>query len=95
MASRYAGAPADDARWDAENEEADAEARLRRLDELGVGDGDSAEWLDPLMTDIRDALDRNETQILELLRANMDDQELSDLGNAIHEACATSRVNVS
>ena len=94
MASRYAGAPADDARWDAENEEADAEARLRRLDEVGVGDGDSAEWLDPLVADIREALDRNEAQIVELLRTNMNDQELSDLGNAIYEACATSRVNV-
>jgi hypothetical protein len=95
MASRFGGAAADDARWDAENEEADAEARLRRLEQFGPGDVDESDWLPPLVDEIRDALDRNERQIVRLLRENMDDQQLEDLGDAIYEACATSRVNAS
>lgn len=92
MASRVAKAPADDAGWRAERDETVADRLLARLEHLDTDRGGAADSLRTIGAEIREALDRDETQILGLLRAHMDERDLRELGDAIHEACAASNV---
>jgi NADH-quinone oxidoreductase subunit F len=94
MASRVAEAPADDAGWRVERDETMADRMLARLEGLDAARGDAASSLPAIVAEVREAVDRDESQILGLLRTHMDERDLRELGDAIHEACAASNVAI-
>jgi hypothetical protein len=94
IAQRHAGTDADDPIWLAEDEESDAEVRLRRIERVDEIARAPASVVAPLIDEVHRALDRDEATIVRLLRERLDAEQLADLGDAIQEACATSRVNI-
>lgn len=93
MAARVASAPADDATWRAEHEQTTASRLLTALDTLEGNSGEVATSIPAIVSEVRNAVDRDEAQIVDLLRSHMDERDLRELGDAIHEACAESTVS--
>ena len=89
MARRVATAAGDDATWAAEHDEASAAALLERIEGASTVSDDDALRL--LVEEIREVVDDDEQRVVPLLRANLDEVDLTELGDAIQEACATSR----
>jgi hypothetical protein len=86
MADRVVGGRADDATWQAEHEEAAAGRLLSQLDTVDANSTDVARSLRALVTEVGRAIDRDETQLMDLLRSQMNEEDLRGLGDAIQEA---------
>jgi hypothetical protein len=86
--ARVAPGTGDDVSWQTELQELAAE-RLIGVLERHEEPLDSSR-LQELAMLVGETIDRNEARIIDLLRTNMDDRRLQDLGNAIYEACATA-----